>query len=269
MNSCYRWRPLAARLANAQEKVGASRILDGGVVVPLRYLSPLHARVTGRYPGARGRSFAAAGLIAFGALLAVLASSCSTSATYAGSSAQGVFFKLPRSWTVYNHTTLQNMGLVNPTQTSQAQASGNSYQLFVSFASTNPHLESHGGPDLSGKFPWAYNFVESLSGSDAESISLSSLSDLVLPVSTLTQQGGAEQLAPTKIVVKGDLRGSRIAYEAKSSNGSVAYEQVALINSPTNEVWVLAVGCSPSCFHAHKATIDKIVGSFTVTGQAS
>jgi hypothetical protein len=41
------------------------------------------------------------------------------------------------------------------------------------------------------------------------------------------------------------------------------------MNSPTNEVWVLAVGCSPGCFQAHKATIDKIVGSFTVTGQES
>jgi hypothetical protein len=258
-----------ACLANAQEKVGAGGILERGVVVPLRYLSPLHARVTGRFPGVRGRSFAAAGFIAFGALLAVLASGCSTSATYAGSSAQGVFFKLPRNWTVYNQTTLENIGLLNPTQTSQAKASGSSYQLFVSFASTNPHLEAHGGPQLSGKYPWAYNFVESLSGSDAGSLSLSSLSDLVLPVSTLTQQGAAQQLAPTKMVVKGDLRGSRISYEAKSSNGSVAYEQVALINSPTNKIWVLAVGCSPSCFQAHKATIDKIVGSFTVTGQAS
>jgi hypothetical protein len=235
----------------------------------LLYLSPLHARVTGKYPGARGRSFAAASFIAFGVVLAVLLSSCSTSATYAGSSAQDVFFKLPRSWTVYNQTRLQDMGLLNPTQTSQAEAAGNSYQLFVSFASPNPRLGTHGVPDLSGEYPWAYNFVESLGGSDAESISLGSLADLVLPVDTLTQQGAAEQLSPTKLLVKGDLRGSRIAYEAKSATGSVAFEQVAFMNSPTNELWVLAVGCSPSCFQAHKATIDKIVDSFTVTGQGS
>ena len=131
------------------------------------YLSPLHVRVTGKYPGARGRSFAAASLVAAGAVLALLLSSCSTSATYAGSASQDVYFKLPRSWTVYNQTTLQNMGLVNATQTSQAQASGNSYQLSVTFASPNPHLGAHGGPDFSGSSPWAYNFVESLGGSDA------------------------------------------------------------------------------------------------------
>ena len=102
-----------------------------------------------------------------------------------------------------------------------------------------------------------------------ESISLSSLNDLVLPIDTLAQQGDAQQLAATKFLVKGDLRGSRVAYEAKSQTGSVAFEQVALMNSPTNEVWVLAVGCSPGCFQAHKATIDKIVSSFTVTGQES
>ncbi len=233
------------------------------------YLSPLHARVTRKYPGAHGRSFVVASLVAFGALLAVSLSSCSTSVTYAGSSSQGVFFKLPRSWKVYNQTTLQDMGLVNPTQTSQAEAAGDSYQLFVSFASPNPRLGARGAPDLSGASPWAYNFVESLGGSDAESISLSGLDNLVIPVDTLTQQGDAEQLAATKFLVKGNLRGTRVAYEAKSQSGSVAFEQVALINSPTNEVWVLAVGCSPTCFEAHRATIDKIVGSFTVTGQES
>ena len=41
------------------------------------------------------------------------------------------------------------------------------------------------------------------------------------------------------------------------------------MNSPTNKVWVLAVGCSPSCFQAHRSTIDKIVKSFTVTGQGN
>jgi hypothetical protein len=249
--------------------VGTGDIPNSGVVVPLMYLNPLHARVTRKYSGAHGRSFVVASLVAFGALLAVSLSSCSTSVTYAGSSAQGVFFKLPRSWKVYNQTTLQDMGLVNPTQTSQAQASGDSYQLSVTFASPNPRLGVKGGPDLSGSSPWAYNFVESLGGSDAESISLSSLNDLVLPVDTLAQQGDDQQLAATKFLVKGDLRGSRVAYEAKSQTGSVAFEQVALMNSPTNEVWVLAVGCSPGCFQAHKATIDKIVGSFTVTGQES
>ena len=266
---CWRYGSSAAHLANAQEKVGVGGILRRGVVVPLRYLSPFYVRVTGQDRGASGRSFAAAGFIALGAVLALLLSSCSTSVTYGGSSAQGVYFKMPRSWTVYSQTRLQDMGFVNATQTSQAEAAGNSYQRFVSFASPNPHLGARGAPDLSGVSPWAYSFVESLGGSDADSISLSSLSDLVLPVDTLTQQGAAEQLAPTKWLVKGTLRGSRIAYEAKSSAGSVAFEQEALINSPTNEVWLLAVGCSPACFKAHRPTIDKIVNSFTVTGQES
>ena len=132
------------------------------------YLSPLYVRVTGKYPGARGRGSRPPSLVAAGAVLALLLSSCSTSATYAGSASQDVYYKLPRNWTVYNKTTLQNMGLVNATQTSQAQASGNSYQLSVTFASPNPHLGAHGGPDLSGSSPWAYNFVESLGGSDQD-----------------------------------------------------------------------------------------------------
>jgi hypothetical protein len=231
------------------------------------YLSPLHASVTRSRSGGRGRGFAAAGLVAIGLLLAGLLSSCSTSVTYAGSSSQDVFYKLPRSWKLYNQTALQQMGMVNSTQNSQQQAAGNSYQRFVSFASPNQHLDKHGSPDLAGRFPWAYNTVESLGGSDAESISLSSLQDLVIPVDTLAQEGAAEQLAPAKYLVDGPLRGSRISYEAKTSAGPVSFEQVALLNSPTNEVWLLAAGCSPACFASQKSVIDGVIKSFTVTNQ--
>ena len=233
------------------------------------YLSPLHASVTRSRPGGRGRGFAAAGLAAIAIVLASVLSSCSTSVTYVGSSSQGVFFKLPRNWTVYNQTALQHMGLVNATTNSQQQAAGNSYQLFVSFASPSPHLAAHGTPDLAGRFPWAYTMVESLGGSDAESMSLGGLQDLLIPVDTLAQQGDAQPLSPTKLIVDGALRGSRIAFEAKLAGGPVSFEQVALLNSPTNELWLLAVGCSPACFEAHKSVIGGIIKSFTVTNQGS
>jgi hypothetical protein len=235
------------------------------------YLSPFHASVARSRPGGRGGVvFAAAGLVAIGVLLAGLLSSCSTSVTYAGSSSQDVYYKLPRGWKLYNQTALQQMGMVNPTADSQQQAEGNTYPLFVSFASTSTHLGIHSTPDLSGRYPWAYNVVESLGSSDAESISLGGLQDLLVPVDTMAQQGDAVQLSPTKYIVDGALRGTRTSFETKSSGGgSVSFEQVALINSPTNEVWLLAAGCSPACFDAHKSVIDGIIKSFTVTNQGS
>ena len=124
-----------------------------GVVVPLMYLSPLHPSLIRTRRGGRGRGFAAAGLVAIGVLLAGLLSSCSTSVTYAGSSSQDVFYKLPRAWKLYNQTVLQQMGMVNATANSQQQAAGDSYQLFVSFASPSSHLDVHGAPDLAGRFP--------------------------------------------------------------------------------------------------------------------
>jgi len=152
------------------------RILGRGVVVPLMYLSPFH-RETGSYPAGRRRAgLAAAGLAAFGAVLALLLSSCSTSVTYAGDSSQDVYYKLPHSWTVYDQTALQDMGLVtSSTANSQAQASGSSYQLHVGFASADGHLSAHRMPILTGRYPWAWNIVESLGSSDQESLALGSV----------------------------------------------------------------------------------------------
>ena len=232
------------------------------------YLSPLYASITGRRPGGpRPRLYRRRACRH--RLLLRLLSSCSTTVTYAGSSSQDVFFKFPRSWKVYNQTRFSRWAWSTRTANSQQQAQGNSYQLFVTFASPNPHLDVHGAPDLAGRIPWAYDIVESLGGSDAESISLSSLQDLVIPVDTLAQQGAASQLSAPKYIVDGALRGTRTSFEAKSPGGSVSFEQVALLNSPTNEVWVLAVGCAPTCFAAHKSVIDGIVNSFTVTNQGS
>jgi hypothetical protein len=233
------------------------------------YLSPLHAIVTRKRRGGRGGVFAAAGFVAIGVVLAGLLSSCSTSVTYAGSSSQHVFYKLPHTWKLYDQTSLQEMGIVSSTADSQQKAAGNTYPLFVSFASPSTRLDVHGSPDLAGRYPWAYNVVESLGGSDADSISLGSLQDLVIPVDTLGQQGDAEQISPTKYMIDGALRGTRTAFEAKSPGGSVSFEQVAFLNSPTNEVWVLAAGCSPACFDAQRSVIDGIIKSFTVTSQGS
>ena len=77
------------------------------------------------------------------------------------------------------------------------------------------------------------------------------------------------QIGPTTLLVKGALRGSRVAFEAETPSGVLAFEQVAFINSPTDKAWDLAVGCSLTCFHAHRRVIDGIVKSFTVTASRS
>jgi len=159
---------------------------------------------------------------------------------------------------------------VDPAANSQAAASGSTYTQYVALAGASGHFLAASGPDFFGPYPWALANVVSLGSSDQASLSLQGLNDLLFPVDTWQQDGiSVQQLGTTTLLVRGALRGSQVAFEAQTPSGPIAFEQVALIDSPTNQAWDLAVGCSVTCFKAHQAVLAGIVHSFTVTAKGT
>ena len=205
--------------------------------------------------------------MALGVALTSLVAGCSTSAEYIGTTSQGVFFKVPNTWRVFDKATLQRLGLaVNAAANRHAAASGSSYTVYTGLAGASRRLLTKTSLNLYGAVPWALANAVSFGPSDQASMSLAGLQDLLFPLSQW-QQGGltVQQIGSTAVIVRGALRGSRTAFEAQTPSGPLAFEQVAFINSPTNKAWDLAVGCSVPCFQAHRRVINSIVKSFTVT----
>lgn len=215
-----------------------------------------------------GRGRIAAALVTFGVVLAGLLSACTTSVTYVGSSTQDLYFKVPNTWEVFSQATLKENGWVDPAASGQAALAGQSHPVFETVAGANPKVASSVDTQ-SGPYPWAMAQVVALDGEDQANTSLAALADEDYPIEQLNQDGDrVQQLSPTRLLVDGALRGSRVAYQIYSqATGAISFEQVALLNSATDKVWLLDVGCSPTCFQAHRAMIDKIVSSFVVTGQ--
>ncbi|MDA8303197.1 MAG: hypothetical protein M0005_17050 [Actinomycetota bacterium] len=215
-------------------------------------------------PGGSGSWGWSAGLVGSLAVLAGLLGGCSPSATYLGTAGQGFYYKVPKHWDTFSSTALHNLGLPTTAQASQLQAQGASYPVYANFVTGVKHLGKQG---ISGPHPWAFGLVMNLASTDQAGLSLSSLQDEVFNVSGASQAGAlVRPLFPSKVVVKGALRGTRVAYEINAGASSLAFEQEALVNSPTNKVWVLVAGCSPSCFQAHRRLINSIISTFTVTG---
>jgi hypothetical protein len=206
-----------------------------------------------------------------GLVLASCLAGCSTSVNYVGTTTQGLFFKVPKNWDVFDAEALKRLGLaVDAAANSQAAASGSSYTVYTSLAASSRRVVVKGTLNLFGAHPWALANVVSFGPSDQSSMSLEGLNDLLFPLDTWQQDGlSIQQIGSTKLLVKGDLRGSRVAFEADTPSGALAFEQVAFINSPTDKAWDLAVGCSMACFQAHRRVIDGIVKSFTVTARGS
>jgi len=250
------------------KKVAACGIHELGRAVPLINLSPSPASLAGDNPVGHGRGYNAAALVAFGVLLAWLLSGCTTTVTYVGSSTQDLYFKIPNTWEVFSRATLQENGWVDPAASTQAALAGQSHPVFETVAGANRKVASSVDTQ-SGPYPWAMAQVVALDGGDQANTSLAALADENYPIDQLNQDGDrVQQLSPTKLLVDGALRGSRVAYQIDSpQTGAISFEQVAYVNSATDKVWLLDVGCSPACFQAHRAMFDSIVSSFIVTGQ--
>jgi len=214
-----------------------------------------------------GRGRIAAAMVAFGVLVTGL-SGCTTSVTYVGSSTQDMYFKIPNTWEVFNQSTLQENGWIDPAASSQAALAGQSHPVYETVAGANPKV-ARSVDTQSGPYPWAMAQVVALDGQDQANTSLAALADENYPIDQLNQDGDrVQQLSPTRLLVDGALRGSRVAYQIVSQQtGAISFEQVAFLNSATDKVWLLDVGCSPACFRDHRAVLDSIVNSFIVTGQ--
>ena len=141
-------------------------------------------------------------------LVLVLASclaGCSTSVNYVGTSTQGVFFKVPKNWDVFDAEALKRLGLaVDAAANSQAAASGSSYTVYTSLAALSRRVVVKGTLDLFGADPWALANVVSFGPSDQSSMSLEGLNDLLFPLDTWQSDGlSIQQIGSTKLLVKG------------------------------------------------------------------
>lgn len=230
-------------------------------------LSPV--RAAGANPVARGRGLWAAGLLSVGAILGASVSGCATSVVYVSSTAQGIFFKLPQGWHVFGQNQLKRAGFVldvNATNRADQTALGNSYPVFYSLSSPSRRVATRFGIQFDSKLPWALAVVISLGYNSQSTITLAQLTDQFFNVDGLAAAGGkAIALRHPSEVVSGPYRGMRIAYRVDQPVGRpFDFEQVAVLNSATTKLWMLDLGCSPSCFEHNRRAMDFIAGSFTV-----
>jgi hypothetical protein len=184
-----------------------------------------------------------------------LLNGCTTSTIYVTSTSQQMYFKLPSSWKLYNEAQLERLG-----DTPQG-----TLPPFVDIATAAPN----GPPDpfTPSKYPWAMAEVTTLTGQVQQQMSLETLDDVLEPVDQFSSQlqGSVTPLSQPRVLVYGALHGTRVSFEILlPSGGTISYDQSAVLNSPNDKVWVLAVGCSTACFNSQQAVITKIMDSWTV-----
>ena len=172
------------------------------------------------------------------------------------SNPEGFYLRVPPGWKVFGRSQMLRTAKF-------AALLANPPQVLVG-ASDAPHPAAS-QPFSASKYPWAVLVVSKLGSSEQQSLTLGGLQDVLVNVDQLSQQGVAvQQLAQPRLLVRGSLRGTDVAFEVGSGASAIDYQQETWVNSPTDRLWVLMVGCSPSCYQQQSGLISSVVQSFYV-----
>jgi hypothetical protein len=174
------------------------------------------------------------------------------------SSAQQFYASVPSGWKVFGSASLKNDNALHSLISTPPQ--------FLAVASASPRARVS-DVFTSSKYPWAIALVRPLSQSEQTQLSLESLSDVLVPVDELSQLGdNVTMLSQPTEQVNGSLRGIVLSVQLQGpSGGQIAYQQSTWVNGATSKIWLLMVGCSPSCFQQQQSVISSVMNTFYVT----
>ena len=199
-------------------------------------------------------------------LLAALVSACGAPAyTYVTNSDAHTYFKVPRDWQKIDSKELVKAVSGGATLPPSVWTVG--YD-----ANPRPAAEDVLSPKANK--PFAYAVVEQVNEQTSSILSYNLLRDFFLPVTDDARKTAANDgfsltgfhLIRSSVLTPGQgFHGVRETFDYTYPDGSQnTFDQVALTNADSTEVYVLLVHCLSTCYNSDASQIDSVMKSFTV-----
>jgi hypothetical protein len=202
-----------------------------------------------------------AALVGGAAVLAFALTACGGSRVVSSNSLR-FYVRVPANWKVYSKAEML--------RTAKFAALVSNPPEFLVSASADPRHPNASQPFSASKYPWAILLVNNVSGSARLSLTLESLSDVLVNVDELSQEGvPVQELKQGSLLVNGGLRGTKVAFQVGTGGSAIDYEQATWVNAATDRLWTLMVGCSPDCYKTQDSAIDGVVQSFYVSDRGT
>jgi len=199
-------------------------------------------------------------------LLAVLVSACGAPAyTYVTNSDAHTYFKVPRDWQKIDSKELVKAISGGATLPPSVWTVG---------YDANPKPAAQDVLSPKANKPFAYAVVEQVNEQTSSILSYNLLRDFFLPVTSDARQTAAKdgfsltgfKLIRSSVLTPGQgYHGVRETFDYTYPDGSQnTFDQVALTNADSTEVYVLLVHCLATCYNSDASQIDSVMKSFTV-----
>ena len=199
-------------------------------------------------------------------LLAVLVSACGAPAyTYVTNSDAHTYFKVPRDWQKIDSKELVKAISGGATLPPSVWTVG---------YDANPKPAAQDVLSPKANRPFAYAVVEQVNEQTSSILSYNLLRDFFLPVTDDARKTAANDgfsltgfhLIRSSVLTPGQgFHGVRETFAYTYPDGSQnTFDQVALTNADSTEVYVLLVHCLATCYNSDANQIDSVMKSFTV-----
>jgi hypothetical protein len=201
--------------------------------------------------------------MALGVTATLLLVSCaSTGSRYVKNSDDGVYFKIPRSWELYDEDTLiEAEDNLTPADEEILREIG----WLVGFdAAPKPSLD-HLGVRPS-KHPTGTAQVSVLDPDEREIASLQYLRNVVVPVDDIiATDDSIIQVLDIEEINDDAHRGVHFVFTVRFPDEEpVTIDQTALLDDDTRQLFLLVIGCEAQCYKDNEGTIGNVVESWTV-----
>jgi hypothetical protein len=209
-----------------------------------------------------------AGVLAAAVALVLLASGCAAPRfTYVTNTTAHTYFKVPTDWSKIDSGALAQVlsgGNPNPPPPSQWTVGYDGSTVPTPIDALNSRTTR----------PFAYAIVEPVNQATTNVLSYNVLRNFLLPVTSDARQNAVKVgfrltnfhlLRDAMIDIGHGVHGVREIYDYTYPDGSTdTFDQIALTNADSTEVYVLLVHCLDTCYSDDLSEINTVMTSFTV-----
>jgi hypothetical protein len=173
-----------------------------------------------------------------------------------------VYFKVPESWSGFTAAQISaaQKGWANDT-TAKPLLDATVWQEAYD-ASGSPSL-SHVLGSVPPESPVVYASLRSLYQAETDSVTVASLKDVLMPVSSLGDQVSVRSSAP---VEQGAAKGLHLVLSFKASDNAPeeTVDETAYLSQGNDALYLLVVRCTSACYDRDRADIDTVTSSYTI-----
>lgn len=201
-------------------------------------------------------------LTVFGIAAAVALAACGTDYHYVKNSDEGVYLKVPNDWKLYDEEQYFRATLEEP---SPAQLRDLREHEWATAFDSDPNPNPRNLNALESSHPHGFARIHEIGIDEHDTFSMQTARNIVAPVDELIDAGAAQVLDADERTLDGGFRLSHIVVNlGLEKGGYTTLDQTVVVDADTTKLYILALGCSDTCYEKNKDEITSLVDSWTV-----